>query len=458
MKFSIFINISNNMFLSSLIYIHLFFFFLSTFFIGISSLSKYSKLKSLSYGILIINMFISLISYFNFEIIKFEKKKIYSFDEIQRITKDQMLSGAVEGGDHLMKTIKNGISTGSFTVSQLAQLILNFNPSHKTANKIIDLGKAGSTAANKKLMIEAWNGVWNEYKKDNNGFIKKIADSGQLWEVNSYMQSWASLRQGDPLSIAYAKDPAIYNLQQLKRADDALLQIRVQNYDKIRAKFEKDLNFIVSKVKAKDPETYKNVTPEKIDQAVDLMINRYVLDGKGHTEEFNKIADQVDRQIGIILGFKIAKTTNRPVGAKWYNYVFPLTNVGRVFGDGRETVHETASWVRDVFDQSFDELTNMDPGKGGLILYSSDIIKSDVGNHYEFKSNRKRELKIEKTNSQLLYFYMGSALLGLLSIVGLCFEYYQVKIRTYLALLILLVSITIIVSLTIAVVNKTFPM
>lgn len=298
-----------------------------------------------------------------------ETKGKFTFDELQRMSRNQMLSGAVEGGDHLMKTIQNGITTGSFSASQLAQLILNFNPSHKVANKIINAGKAGSTEANKKLMKEAWNGIWTEYKKDNNSFIKKLADSGQLWEVNSYMQSWASLRQGDPISKVYANDPAIYNLQQLKRTDDALLQIRNQNYDNIRAKFEKDLNFIVSKVKAKDPETYKNVTPEKIDQAVDLMMNRYVLDGQGHTEEFNKIADQVDRQIGTILGFDISKDTNRAATGKWYNYVFPLTNIGRVFGDGREDVHETASWVRDVFDQSFDELTNMDPDKGGLLSY-----------------------------------------------------------------------------------------
>ena len=59
-----------------------------------------------------------------------------------------------------------------------------------------------------------------------NGFIKKLADSGQLWEVNSYMQSWVALRQGDPLSKLYANDPAIYNLQQLKRVDDALNSVR----------------------------------------------------------------------------------------------------------------------------------------------------------------------------------------------------------------------------------------
>jgi hypothetical protein len=402
-------------------------------------------------------MLICLISFLNFESIKFEKKKFYSFDEIQRISRNQMLSGAVEGGDHLMETIQNGITTGSFSASQLAQLILNFNPSHKVANKIIDAGKAGSTDANKKLMKEAWNGIWTEYKKDNNSFIKKMADSGQLWEVNSYMQSWASMRQGDPVSKAYANDPAIYNLQQLKRVDDALLQIRNQNYDHIRAKFEIDLNHIVSKVKAKDPETYKNVTQEKIDQAVNLMMNRYVLDGNGHTEEFYKIADQVDRQIGTILGFNISKTTNRPATLKWYNYVFPITNIGRIFGDGREDVHETASWVKDVFDQSFGELTNMDPKKGGLKPFTSEIIKTGIGNHYEFKRKKQDDLKIEEKKCQLVNFFIGSIFLGLLSTIGMWFEYYQVKIRTYFPLLILLVSITITISITIAIVYKSFP-
>ena len=311
----------------------------------------------------------------------------FTFDELQRMSRSQMLSGAVEGGDHLMKTIQNGITTNSFSAAQLAQLILNFNPSHKTANKIINLGKEGSTDANKKLMKQAWNGVWSEYKKDNNGFIKKLADSGQLFEVNSYMQSWASLRQGDPLSKAYSNDPAIYELQQLKRVDDALLQIRNQNYDNIRTKFEKDLNFIVKKVKSKDPDAYANVTPEKIDQAVDLMINRYVLDGKGHTEEFDKIADQVDRQISTILGFNIGKNTNRPAESKWYNYVLPLTNVPRMLGDGREDVEETASWVKDVFDQSFDELTNLDPEKGGLSSYiPGTSAKKGTDNVYGLKS------------------------------------------------------------------------
>jgi hypothetical protein len=293
----------------------------------------------------------------------------FSFDELQKMSRDKMLSGAVEGGDHLMKTIQNGITTNSFSAAQLARLILNFNPSHKLANKINNLGKAGSTDANKKLMKEAWGAIWTEYKKDNNGYIKKLADSGQLWEVNSYMQSWASLRQGDGIARAYQNDPAIYNLQQLKRVDDALLQIKEENYTNIRAKFEKDLKFIVNKVKSKDPGAYGSVTPEKIDQAVDLMMNRYILDGQGHTEEFNKIADQVDKQIATILGFNISKNTNRQAGTKWYNYVLPITNTTRMFGDGREDAYETASWVKDVFDQSFDELTNVDPDKGGLHSY-----------------------------------------------------------------------------------------
>jgi len=441
------------MFLSSLIYIHLFFFFLSIFFIGISSLSKYSKLKNLSYGILIINMFISLISYLNFESIKFEKKKIYSFDEIQRMSEDQLASGMVESGNHLMKTIQNGVNSDSFTAAQLAKMITKLNPSEPTAKRIL---KEGSTPENLKEIQEVWNNIWTSYKSDPDGFTMETAGSGQIYNLYEVVKNWAGTHSATSLAKDFSSNESLLQLEQLGRAAKALNETRNKNYANIKTKFAQDLNYIVKKVKEKDPETFRNVTQAKIDQAVNLMINRYVLDGKGHTEEFNKIAPEVDKQISSILGFTIGKTTNRPSEAKWYNYVFPLTNIPRMLGDGREDVHETASWVSDVFDNSFEELTNIDPDKGGLKPYSSDIIKSDVGNHYEFKSNRERELKIEKTNSQLLYFYMGSTLLGLLSIVGLWFEYYQVKIRTYFALLILLVSITITVSLTIALVNKTF--
>jgi len=311
----------------------------------------------------------------------------YTFDELQKMSRNQMLSGAVEGGDHLMKTIQSGISTGSFSAAQLAQIILNFNPNNKLANKVLNQGKAGSTASNKQLMKEAWNGIWTEYKKDNNGYIKKLADSGQLWEVNTYMQNWVSQHQGSNVSKVYNTGEGAYELQQLKRVDDALLEIRNKNYDNIRAKFEKDLTFIVNKVKAKDPKAYGNVTPDKIDKAVDIMINRYVLDGNGHTEEFNKIADQVDREVSSVLGFDIGKNTNRKAGGKWYNYVLPVTAVGNYLGDGREDSYETASWVRDVFDQSFDELTNMDPDNGGLSSYiPGTSAKKGKDNVYGLKS------------------------------------------------------------------------
>jgi len=444
------------MFLSSLIYIHLFFFFLSIFFIGISSLSKYSKLKNLSYGILIINMFISLISYLNFESIKFEKKKIYSFDEIQRMSEDQLASGMVESGNHLMKTIQNGVNSDSFTAAQLAQFLDKLSLNKNDRKLVNDVIANGSTAANKVQMKKIWGNIWTSYSSNSKEYVKNLANTSQLYNLNDIVKDWTMKHQGSKLTELYNTGDAALKLEQATRVDAALMTVRQENYNTIKKKFTEDLTYIVKEVKEKDPEAYRNVTQAKIDQAVNLMINRYVLDGKGHTEEFNKIAPEVDKQISSILGFTIGKTTNRPSEAKWYNYVFPLTNIPRMLGDGREDVHETASWVSDVFDNSFEELTNIDPDKGGLKPYSSDIIKSDVGNHYEFKSNRERELKIEKTNSQLLYFYMGSTLLGLLSIVGLWFEYYQVKIRTYFALLILLVSITITVSLTIALVNKTF--
>ena len=45
-------------------------------------------------------------------------------------------------------------------------------------------------------------------------------------------------------------------------------------------------------------------------------------------------------------------------------------------GDGRETVKDQASWISDVFDQSFIELTTLDPEKGGLKPFFANTVRS----------------------------------------------------------------------------------
>ena len=275
----------------------------------------------------------------------------FTFDELHKMCEYQLAQNATEPVNNLMKFINNGVNR--FTAAQLAQFVLNFNPSEPTAKRILKEGSKNY----KPDIVKVWNQIWNGYKSDPNGFIVKTVNSGQIYNVNELMRNWTATHSGSSLAQEYFKDPSMIKLDQLSRTNDALNVVRNNNYDKIRSKFTQDLNYIVDKVKSKDPQAYKNLNDTKIQQAIDLMMNRYTLDAHGNMDEFKEMAPEVDKQIASILGFSIGKTTNQKAEAKWYNYLVPLTNIPRWLGDGRENVKDKASWVADVFDMSFEDLS-----------------------------------------------------------------------------------------------------
>ena len=285
-----------------------------------------------------------------------------SLDAANKFMRDQMITqNATEPVNNLMKFINNGVTGNSFSAAQIAQFVLKLNPSDPIAKKIMKEGSKNY----KPEIIKVWNSVWNNYKADPAKFTTKNVNSGQIYNANALMQSWVVKHSGSELAQVYFKDASMIKLNQLARTDDALNQVRNTNYDKIRTKFTQDLNYIVNDVKTKDPEAYGKITDSKVNQAIDLMMTRYALDGKGNTDEFKAMAPEIDQQIASILGFSIGKSTNQKAEAKWYNYVFPLTNLPRILGDGRENVKDKASWVADVFDNSFEELArDMNPETG----------------------------------------------------------------------------------------------
>ena len=289
-----------------------------------------------------------------------------SIDASNKFMRDEMISQhATEPVNNLMKYINNGVVGESFTAANLAQIVLKFNPSDPLAKKIMKEGSKNY----KPEIVKVWNNIWASYKANPSAFTNKNVNSGQIYNVNELMQSWTSQHSGSELAKEYFNDPSMLQLNQLARTDDALNVVRNNNYDKIRTKFTQDLTYIVDKVKSKDPALYDKVD-SKINKAVDLMMTRYALDAHGNLDEFKEMAPEMDQQISSVLGFSIGKTTNQKAEAKWYNYVFPLTNVPRILGDGRENVKDKASWVADVFDNSFEELAkDMNP-KTGLQTYA----------------------------------------------------------------------------------------
>lgn len=216
----------------------------------------------------------------------------FTFDELQRMSRDQMLNGAIEGGDHVMKTIQNGVNSGSFTAAQLAQFLdkLSLNKSDRAlVNEVIS---KGSNPARMAEMKKLWGKVWTDYSNNSQSYVKGLANTGQLYNLNDMLKSWTGQHQGSKLTELYNSGEAIMKLEQLTRVDDALNVVRNNNFNNIRKKFTEDLNYIVKEVKAKDPKAYANVTQDKINQAINLVMNRYALDGNGHLEEFKKIAPE----------------------------------------------------------------------------------------------------------------------------------------------------------------------
>lgn len=307
----------------------------------------------------------------------------FTFDDLQKMSKDQLAEGMVESGNHLMKTIQNGVNSNAFTAAQLAHLLSKLSMGKDDRALVFKVAKEGKTAdPDKTQMKRIWNSVWTSYTNNPNEYIKSLVKTSQIYSLNTAIKDWTEQNYGHKITTLYNTGDHAIKLNQGARVNAALMEIDNENLNTIKKKFTEDLNFIVKKIKEKDPETYANVTQDKINKAVDFVMNKYTLAGKGHLKEFKKLAPEVDKQVASILGFNISKSTTRAAGAKWYNYVVPITNITRLFGDRKETVDEQASWIADVFDQSFIDLTKLDPNKGGLKPYLANSVRSGKGNEY----------------------------------------------------------------------------
>ena len=318
----------------------------------------------------------------------------FTFDDLQKMSKNQMADGIVESGNHLMKTIANGVNSDTFTSAQLAQFLDKFSLNKNDRVLVQNVLKNGTTKANKVEMQKIWGTIWNSYSSNPNEVIKTLSNSSQLYSLNNMLKSWTIKHPVHNLTELYNEGDNATLLDQAGRSSDAMSIIERNNNSIIRKKFSEDINYIVSQVKAKDPESYGNINNAKIEKAIDLVMNRYLLQGNGHLEEFKKLAPELDKQVGAILGFNIGKNTNQKAESldSWYNYVFPLTNIptiaDNIFGDGRENVSDPASWIADVFDQSFEDLNKRKPTDGGLVPFFVNARSSGTGNEYGIASEQ----------------------------------------------------------------------
>jgi hypothetical protein len=296
----------------------------------------------------------------------------YSFEQLQEIAKDNLIkNNAAEGTEHLMKTIQNGVATNSFSAVELATLVQTFNPSNATAQKILKEGSKNYMNDIKTV----WNSIWSEYTNNPTSFIKDVAGNGKIHNTNKVMQHWVSLHSADDLAEKYLNDQSIVKLEQFSRQDKALLSIENDNYKRIKNQITNSLETIVQKTVQANPG--KNITydQDRVNEAVDRLMYRYTLDNNGHQKEFDEDAAAIDKEISQILGFTPNKITNAPTDVSWQHIVFPLTNVPRMFNDNRSNIKSQASWVKDVFDLSYEDLLTKTPKDGGLQPFFTQITR-----------------------------------------------------------------------------------
>jgi hypothetical protein len=290
-----------------------------------------------------------------------------TFEELQNETRTRLIAENSGGVDHIMKTIQLGVDRNKkFTKAQLAKLVEQFNHSNPVARKILD--SKGSKGSYEEIK-EVWNTVFESYKNDPNKFYKDMLGSNRIFNVKKSLESWMTKHDQDPLTLDYIKDPSVLKLEQYGRAEEAMVNIENENYQKIETAVSNKIKQIAKTAANEDPGlTYDQ---ERVDAAVQLLMRRYVLDAKGDQTAFNEMAAEVDEQISGILGFNIGMNTDAPSEMGWENYVFPWTNL---FQGDRTNTKSRASWVKDVYDLTYEDLIKQPNTEGQLSSYFSNYL------------------------------------------------------------------------------------
>ena len=299
-----------------------------------------------------------------------EGEQNFSFQELQRQAKSRVISQyGSDGVDHVMKIIQTGVDQRkAFTKAQLAKLVEQFNVNDEAARAILDSkGSKGSYAEVKA----SWDKIFNSYTTNPQKFTQEVAGSGRIFNANKSLQSWVKTHSNDDLANMYLKDQSILKLEQFERMNTAYTNIENENYTLIENQIRTDIQDITKMAADSNPNIAYD--QKRVDAAVDVLMRRYTLDAKGDQTAFDKMASEVDEEIKGILGFDIGMNVNAERELDWYNYVFPWTNIGA--GD-RTDDKVRASWVKDIFDLSYEKKLKNPNSEGQLKSFFADKIRA----------------------------------------------------------------------------------
>ncbi len=297
------------------------------------------------------------------------------FDVLNQQIMDETITKKAGPGVNAMMTYINDLvnnpNGSQFTSAQLGQVLNHFRANDPEIDKIIEQGKK---YPNQNKAKQIWNQIYSEYLNgDKNAFLSKVIKYGDIYQLNGYMKKWAASHP-NATSQQYVNDPLIADVEIQGRTAMAMEITRMNNAKKIQAAFTEQLNFQAEKMRSLGV----NVSNQQVNNAVQTIMNEYVASGY-NWDAIRKNADRIDELIAGELGGKsFVKNTESKRDRSWYEYIPGIYAAEATYDaltGNREDV--TASWIKDILDESYIELAQSTDPKKGLQSFVETVSRGD---------------------------------------------------------------------------------
>jgi hypothetical protein len=283
-------------------------------------------------------------------------------DELNnKIRQETILDNLKPGVNNMMlyiNSLVNNKSGSVLTNQQLGQVLNHFRATDPEIDKMIEQGK-NYPDQNKAKQI--WSTIYNDYLKGNkDDFVTQHGQTGSMYHLNNYLVDFNKNHANLEISRQYNSSQSTLDMEILSRRDAALSLVTLENTKKIEKKFRENLEFQAKKL----GEQGIKVSKEKINGAIDYVMNEYVASGNNWAKMREK-AGELDKVITSALGANFIKSTETARDRSFWEYIpgiYAVEGIYDVATGNRQNV--ASSWIGDILDKSYMELaTDANPDK-----------------------------------------------------------------------------------------------
>jgi hypothetical protein len=280
---------------------------------------------------------------------------------IIRVREETILDNLKPGVNNMMlyiNSLVNNKSGSVLTNQQLGQVLNHFRATDPEIDKMIEQGK-NYPDQNKAKQI--WSTIYNDYLKGNkDDFVTQHGQTGSMYHLNNYLVDFNKNHANLEISRQYNSSQSTLDMEILSRRDAALSLVTLENTKKIEKKFRENLEFQAKKL----GEQGIKVSQEKINGAIDYVMNEYVASGNNWAKMREK-AGELDKVITSALGANFIKSTETARDRSFWEYIpgiYAVEGIYDVATGNRQNV--ASSWIGDILDKSYMELaTDANPDK-----------------------------------------------------------------------------------------------